>query len=314
MRALMFGDSHGTLPMVREASRAAAQLGATWLWSAGDFNVWPGHKGKEFLDAVEASIASRDQFLLLTPGNHEDYDQLEQLPVDDRGRIVVREHIRALPRGHVEQLGDLRVLSCGGAPSIDGPGGPWVEKPDGEKVRTCQSRGPLDVEQVVQTPYGPVLRPAGYDLGAWWPQERITDDDVAACAAAGPVDVLVTHEVPTELPLQSPKHGWDVGDEQRSKVSRIRAAARPALHVAGHYHTHARYDDATGRVVVLSADVEPSQVQWALLDDEAGRPRLRWVPQWSSAAALTRFRGRALVRKHRVVSDLSDRDLHEPAF
>lgn len=119
-RAVVIGDSHGSRPMVREALRAASLLGADVVVSVGDFGIWPGSHGKQFLDVVETMAAARGLEVLVVPGNHDDYDQLAAVPTEDTGLLVLRDRVRAAPRGQVLTFGRFRWLLCGGAASIDG--------------------------------------------------------------------------------------------------------------------------------------------------------------------------------------------------
>jgi Icc-related predicted phosphoesterase len=283
-RTLVLGDSHGSIAMLREALRVAQHQRADRLVSVGDFGVWPGTGGRMFLDACADMAAARGVEIIIAPGNHDDYDQLESAPVDDDGLMVLRPGVRAAPRGHVLDAGARRWLLCGGAASIDGPDGP-------REVR--QSRGPFDTVHVIQHRDGSTRTyQEGGNLGGWWPQETVTDADVAACAAAGPVDVLVTHDAPAGVALESIFVGlqpWLPGDAVREKIATIRTVARPALHLAGHWHQHTDVTDDIGRLVVLSDNTHPQQRQWTLVDDDGQHdtPVVRGPVTWSRDTALT---------------------------
>lgn len=270
--------------MLREAFRAAVSLGAADVVSVGDYGFWPGSSGKQFLDVCDQMAARRGLRLVVAPGNHEDASMLAAAPIGDDGLIVVRPQVLAAPRGHTLRLGRFAWRFLGGAASIDGPGG-----------LPPQTRGPLDREQLVRDPIGgDVVRPAGFDLGGWWPGERITQDDVDATVAAGPADVLVTHDAPTELDVRSAhkttdRFDWPLGWRQREMVSEARVAVGPAVSLCGHWHQHAVSHDPMGLMVALSADVNPQEPQWVVVEDDgrSERPRLLVAARWGTQAALT---------------------------
>ena len=297
--------------MVREALRAAHRLGADVVVSAGDFGVWPGASGKAFLDCVEGMAAARALDVIVVAGNHEDYDQIDAAPVDVDGTSVLRPRVRVVPRGHTARWGRFAWRFLGGARSIDGPGGAWP-----------QNRGPLDEPELVPDQTGrPVMRPAGHDLGGWWPQEAITDEDVTAAIAAGPADVLVTHEAPlcvhlTDQHKPTDPLVWPAGYRQREMVSEVRAAVQPALTVSGHWHQHAVAHDAVGVAAVLADDTTPGQVQWVVVDDDARAPGplLRIPDDWRPDLALTAVHAgsRRPNSRHRVT--VTEDDLAELAW
>lgn len=306
-RVLLIGDSHGSRPMIREGLRVAQQLQADVVVSVGDFGIWPGPDGKQFLDVCDRMAQSRGVPIIICPGNHDDYTKLDTAPARPDGLLHLSDSIAATPRPHTLVWGRWTWRFMGGAASIDGPGGIWH-----------QNRGPLDNDQVIADGYGKIVsRSAGYDLGGWWPQERITDADVQATIAAGPADVLITHDAPTDITLTD-KHKttdpleWPVGWRQREMVSQARDAVRPALAVAGHWHQHGVSHDRIGIQAVLSADVNPDEIQWAVIDDDtaADRPLLRLPNRWNPTVALTAIGSRQQANpQHQTIADLNGSDL-----
>jgi hypothetical protein len=278
---LVIGDSHGSRPMLREALRLAGHLGIGTVVSVGDFGIWPGPSGKQFLDTVEQMAARRNIDVVVVPGNHDDYDQLEATDLDEDGWLPLRPQVRAAPRGQVwTDAGGLTWQAMGGAASPDGPGGIF-EQVRGPLPRTC-------VEwrdgRFVETGHGPVV-----DLGGWWPAERITncDIDTAIEVAAGQrVDVLITHDAPAAVPMPAGAV-YPAGDEQRRLLQRLVDATRPALNVHGHWPIHAHHHIADTQHVTLSADVNPDQQQWCLIGTVDGTPAVRVPDPWSTTVALT---------------------------
>jgi len=160
------GDWHGESDFVEAVVRAApvGRAGRPVLLQLGDFGIWPGRSGARFLDRLEVVLHERDAIVLFVDGNHEDHPQLLAGPLRADGLRVVRPRVYHLPRGFRWTWHGLSWLALGGAHSID-----WA------------------------------TRVAGTD---WWPaQEALTVVDVGAAAAAGPVDILVSHDCPAGVSI-----------------------------------------------------------------------------------------------------------------
>lgn len=83
---------------------------------------------------------------------------------------------------------------------------------------------------------------------SWWPDEAITDQQVADAIAGGPADVMITHESPASTPvaavnqiLQSNPLGFPTLTLLESAASRMRVApvwdaVRPRHLLHGHMH------------------------------------------------------------------------------
>lgn len=159
MRIGVAGDWHGNHRWALRCVRAFADAGVGEIYHLGDFGIWPGHRGRQYLLDLEAALASYSMTTFVTPGNREDYDQIDELPALDLGHEIgavqwVTDHIALLPRGHRRERNGWSFVSLGGAPSIDR----WSRR-------------------------------EGID---WWAAEMITDDDVARVVEAGPADVMLT--------------------------------------------------------------------------------------------------------------------------
>lgn len=108
------GDWHGNLSCARESIRVLAGLGVKRIYHLGDFGVWPGPNGAYFLDRLDMVLKHFGMEIWVTPGNHEDYDQIAALTSPQ-----IRSNITILPRGHRWTHGGRTFISLGGAPSID---------------------------------------------------------------------------------------------------------------------------------------------------------------------------------------------------
>lgn len=251
------GDWHGNTSWAQASiRRLALEHRVTTLLHAGDFGVWPGAAGEAYLDAVEDTCAQFDVRLLVTPGNHEHWRHINRLPIEVRdtiGRVTwFTKHIAVLPRGHRFTLNGRSFVSLGGAPSVD-----------------FQSRS------------------QGHD---WWPEEAITQAEAEAVAAAGPADIMLTHDSPAG-PWWAPKvaevcatndWGWPqealtYTAEGRRVITTAFEGVRPSLLIHGHYHlvdeTVIERDGHSCRIVSLHADGEGGNL--ALLDTE--RLRVTWL-------------------------------------
>lgn len=180
------GDWHGDSLWAVESVDRAAKAGADTILHLGDFGIWPGEYGKKYLRAVEKACAWHNIKMVITPGNHEDWDRLDAKKAKDKGDgwgavKHLDEHIIVLPRAHRVELeysgGSRSLVSLGGAPSIDFP-----------------------------------HRREGM---SWWKSEMITLKDVDATIAGGHADIMVAHDSP-DLPYAAPA----VGDIIHSKDSR----------------------------------------------------------------------------------------------
>ena len=80
------GDWHGDRIWAISALRHFHQEDIRVVLHLGDFGVWPGPYGRIFLEQVERALETLDMVLLVTPGNHEDYDQIDSwVPVPGMG-------------------------------------------------------------------------------------------------------------------------------------------------------------------------------------------------------------------------------------
>lgn len=103
--------------------------------------------------------------LVVSGGNHDNWDTLAKLPVEDDGMATWRSRIRVLPRGGRTKIEGLAVAALGGAFSVD------------YEHRT-----------------------KGRD---WWANEEPTAVEAIALVAGGPIDILITHDSPAGVPPKS---------------------------------------------------------------------------------------------------------------
>lgn len=217
-RIAFAGDWHGNTLWAKAAIEHAKDRGAHTIVHLGDFGY---HYNVGFLSAINLSLHRTGLTLEFVDGNHENFSVLhgERFPVLADGRRRVGPRIFHLPRGHRWTWGGVRFLGLGGAHSVDRQ---W-RRPHLE----------------------------------WWPEETITAEQAAAAAAAGPADVLVSHDCPAGVtiptidenrPIDAPKFpavDLERSAEHRALLRTVVDAVRPRWVWHGHYHV------AYGRTVDL---------------------------------------------------------------
>lgn len=242
-RVALAGDWHGSRVWVQSvlASIRRADEEVRDVLHVGDFGLWPADT---FLDTVDYWAERTGIRLWVTPGNHDDWGQLEKS--FGRGEMArASEWVTFLPRGYRFTIGDRTAVSFGGAASHDRA---W---------RLSQrSKHPI-----------------------WWRQEVATEAEVAATVAGGAADLLITHDVPsTVLPAvaavignrrrQDAPEDADYVVASTRQIDTVRAAVRPSLHVHGHTHVYdiGLVDTDHGPVRTLALADERRHGNIALLD------------------------------------------------
>lgn len=116
-RIVVAGDWHGDAGWARMVIRHAAELLAgeqqPVVLQLGDFGVWPGVLGAEYLQAVRRECTNRNVRLLFIDGNHEDFTQIGAL------RLREDQAVSWLPRGYRWEWHGRTWLAMGGGVSLD---------------------------------------------------------------------------------------------------------------------------------------------------------------------------------------------------
>lgn len=261
-RIMVIGDSHGHAGMLGRACATAVRIGASEIWSVGDFGIWPGRGGTGFLDTVEYDAKTAGITIRVVPGNHDDYDQIDRaLAEEDGDWAAIRPHILIARRGAVHQVGAFRIMCLSGAASIDGPEGLWG----------------------LARWYG----------NGWWPQERITDDEVAYAnsridQAGGSVEMMVCHDVP-DTETVTGQRDFPAGEAVRGRIRQVAEHGAAPLLLAGHWHRHIDRQVGGRREIILSADVRPEEVQWLAVDinPDTGVSEVHIPEPWTERSALS---------------------------
>lgn len=209
-KILVAGDWHGQqnwgLRVLREASKAGDIQG---ILHVGDLAaLWPSAGGPQtedkFTRLLKKWLVEYDQTLWFADGNHDHHPVLRDLPLNKEGFGVISERLLYAPRGHGFNLGGKRIGFLGGALSID-------------RMHRVPGR-------------------------TWWPEEELTAEEVDRISSGGPLDVMITHEVPAGITLTSnlrdplPEELAYASYQQRLLVADAVANTKPQLVFSGHHH------------------------------------------------------------------------------
>lgn len=216
------GDWHGNRDWVELVLPAVARTGAKTMLHLGDFGFWPGESTDLLKFVDDWASRPRDpgvERILVTPGNHEDWADLDRAFAEAPGSAIrVSERVWVLPRGFRFVIGKRSFLSFGGAASVD-----FTARVAGE---------------------------------TWWGTEIATVGEAERAATSGDVDVLLTHDVGVVQGFRVRKRvarracAWSLTADVYATYSRYLVAAvvsgtNPGLHLHGHYHVR---DSATQAV------------------------------------------------------------------
>lgn len=217
-RVVVCGDWHGNIGWARTVARVLPYMApdVTTMLHLGDWWMPP----TEIDDAFAETGIDR---ILVTLGNHEPWNRISPLLEKHPGAAVrVSKLTWLLPRPARLTIGGRRVLSLGGAASVD--------------------------------------RESRIEGLTWWPDEAITDEHVAA-AVASPADLMLTHEGPAGTPVRpiqqilrtNPHHfpatALEASAASRARIAEVWDAVRPELLAHGHMHVAAGGKTEDGRRV-----------------------------------------------------------------
>lgn len=226
-RVAFAGDWHMDWGWARRAVRYAADQGAQHVVHLGDFGYT---FEQEYLTEVTSVLSACGMYLWFVDGNHESFSWLNRCAIDPEiGFRPVTSRIAHLPRGFRWEWGGVHFLAMGGAHSVD--------------------------------------RMARVPGRSWWPEEIITPRQVNAAGAAGPTDVLVSHDCPAavvipgiddlDTPAPFAREELRRSFEHRQLLQTLCAVTQPSAIWHGHYHLRHRTvaDLGYGPVVVNGLDM-----------------------------------------------------------
>lgn len=239
MRIGFAGDWHGNRQWAIAATQALIASGAQVIHHVGDFGLFRSSGIGDLVlpELLEPILAGSDITLYITPGNHEDWGWIYQ-NLSDR-EFAVTPHIRLVRPGDVVEHGGIRVLSVGGAPSID-----------------CAYRHRV--------------------FRDWWPQEVIQPEEYhRALGQTGEFDVLVTHDVflahapgvAAQIagnPYRFTADDLAYANTQQGALQTLVEKVRPRIWVHGHYHLADYVEESPtgGATVSLGRDGDAAGNLW----------------------------------------------------
>lgn len=230
MRVAIAGDWHGDIWVGTRALEDIRKLGVQRVLHLGDFGVG------FYKRSLSPVLIDLDMEIWVTLGNHENYDLVRQLPVEN-GVATLDDRILLLPRGHAWEDDGVRFLSLGGASSID---------------RSQRRPG-----------------------WSWWADELITQADVETAITSSPsgTDILLTHEAPEIAGVVEgfPFGYWPLEDEktslsQRKLVEQVWQGTKPYRTFHGHHHKRYDREVGYGQWIHGLADNNDPKNNWVILD------------------------------------------------
>lgn len=145
-RLFLVGDTHGNGGFWKQAFKFATLENADYIIQLGDFGIWPGLSGHEYLDKIEKWSERAGIPVLVVPGNHDDWDQIDALEGE-----YIRNNVRILGKVNTLEFDGVKFLTVGGAVSIDRqwrkPGVSWwpQETLTDDDVEKAVAVGKVDV-------------------------------------------------------------------------------------------------------------------------------------------------------------------------
>jgi hypothetical protein len=88
------GDWHGHIGFAIDAIRSAAKAGAKVILHVGDFPIdWPGALRGRFEQRLNKHLADHGMRLIVSPGNHDNWETIFKVPVEGSGLATWRSNI-----------------------------------------------------------------------------------------------------------------------------------------------------------------------------------------------------------------------------
>jgi predicted phosphodiesterase len=239
----ILGDTHGQQRWTRFALWVYKQQEITNIHQIGDFGVG-AQKADSFGNFVNTNAKNFGQHITITPGNHENYDHIDAMPLRSDGFKHYQTNIRIAPRGHRWEQNGVSMVSLGGAPSVD-------------RMWRLQQKNKC-----------------------WWAQENITVAEAIKTVTGGYADVMFTHDAPytptVDAGIAGNPHGFELIDleyaaEGRKLMHNVVKQIKPTIVCHGHYHFPVSdiiewSDGSTTQVFGLDCDGKAASIGYLNLD------------------------------------------------
>lgn len=259
--ALFVGDSHGDARWLKSVVLPTARrLGISTIIQVGDFGYWP--ESRTFMQVVRTVRERYGIDVWFIDGNHEHFPKLNHdvraaqtaagVSAGSREPVELAPGLVYLPRGSRVLVAGRNVACVGGAASID------------------------RADRIVGK--------------SWFPEERISDVEIAAVASRGHADILVTHDAPSgwRIPgIESQgllQASWYLEmptcDEHRERVREVLELVTPSVLIHGHYHSAYEHtsEERWGPLKTYGLDRNESK-RWGIImrEVDGGELSLKWV-------------------------------------
>lgn len=231
-KLMLAGDWHGNTMWAVKAIHHAKRNGADTILQLGDFGYWrdgiEGLDTRKYFRVMHRTLEECGIDLYWIDGNHEDHSCIENTPGATALTLAGYRRITHLPRGFRWDWWGMTWMALGGAYSVDKP---WR-----------------------------------HEGVSWWPEESLTDEQIAYATRPGNVDVIVAHDAPfgVDIPGIGPAHKGGqfpidqlvASEEHRRKVAHVVDAVSPTMFFHDHYHV--RYQNWYGphRMYVAGLDCD----------------------------------------------------------
>jgi len=204
---LIAGDFHGNHIWAKKVIDEAIKRNINKIIQVGDFGIWPGKEGQEYLYILNRYLVKHDVKLYFLPGNHEDWNQLDlwsqEGPITDEGFIHILDNIYYTNKINMWIWEGKKFGVIGGAVSIDKN---------------------LRIPQI-----------------SWWPQENLSAMEMSGIVnMSRKIDYLFTHDAPSNIPFD-----WLIphkeSEQHRKLFDIIGYLYQPKKWFHGHYHMYQEY-------------------------------------------------------------------------
>ena len=160
-RVFLKGDCHGKfIDIVSFIEKYELGYG-DWIIVLGDMGLFWEESRNDADSFIKYYEKRYEVNLMFIDGNHENFDILKTIPLDETGKGIISEHIFYLSRGCTFELCGKKFLCMGGADSVD-------------RIRRINHI-------------------------SWWEEEKITQEDIDKVDKTQHYDIILTHAAPQSI-------------------------------------------------------------------------------------------------------------------
>jgi len=230
MKIMVVGDTHGYNNALLPKLDIAGKLRIQHVIVVGDFGLWDHlAEGHEFLDAAQSYADANQLSVYAVGGNHENWDHwnwyIKHMPTH-KGFAMVRRRVLLIPKVHSWTWAKQTFVVAGGAVSVDRE--ERLERETGRTKMGAPAYNPFN---------GRPYRATGLRT-QWWPDEQLTDADVATVDKMNvKADYLFTHDCSDFTNFHTRLKPDIDSQHHRQRIDKVIAAVKPDFHFHGHMHT-----------------------------------------------------------------------------